>query len=330
MDTILVTGGSGFIGTNLINTLKDEFNIINLDIVAPKIREHDIYWTECDILDKNKIERLFNEYKPKYVIHLAAKADTESQELKDYETNIDGTRNVIAAANSISDTLEKIIITSTQFVYQADGYPESDTTFEPYTVYGESKVINEKDTRKFVSKDICWTIIRPTNIWGPWHWRYPQEFWRVLSKRRYFHPKTKNPIIRSYGFVLTVCDQIESILKCPVDIVNKEVFYVGDSPINLLDWVNAFSLRQIGREITVVPSIFIKILALIGDILVKLGVAFPITSSRYRSMTTSNSAPMEKTFNTLGYPSRTLDESVDLTIEWMMQYHPELITLKKK
>lgn len=327
MTKIVVTGGSGFIGTNLIDYLKNDYDLINIDKKPPIKSSHKDFWVSCNLLDKRKLEQLFRKERPQAIVHLAARADVDGISLDDYKDNTEGTRNVIYAANTIKNDLSKLIITSTQFVYQADGYPSSDWDYEPYTIYGESKVVNENDTRELVDKRINWTIIRPTNIWGPWHWRYPDEFWKVLSKGLYFHPRTEKPIYRSYGFVLNVCHQIRKILELPNDKVHKEVFYVGDEPIELEKWVNAFSLAQTGRKVKVVPGNFIKFLAIFGDVTTAFGLGFPITSSRFKSMTTSNSAPMKKTIEVLGYPPYSLQDGVNITTKWLKNYHPKLVKI---
>ncbi len=49
---ILCTGGSGFIGTHLIDRFLDKRNeFINIDIAEPKKESHNRYWYECNILD---------------------------------------------------------------------------------------------------------------------------------------------------------------------------------------------------------------------------------------------------------------------------------------
>ena len=94
---ILITGGSGFIGTNLINELiNSNYTILNIDKVEPKIQSHKQFWKFCNILDKNKLEKIFLEFNPDYLIHLAAKTDTESSLIEDYSENIQGTKNVLA------------------------------------------------------------------------------------------------------------------------------------------------------------------------------------------------------------------------------------------
>jgi nucleoside-diphosphate-sugar epimerase len=298
--------------------------VLNIDIVQPKMGLYNKYWVQCDILDQRKLINLFSSFNPDVVIHLAAKVDVEGKTLDDYKVNTEGTKNIL---NSIKKTksVKRVIITSTQFVNQYNGIPKNDEDYSPHTIYGESKVITEQVTRE-AELECCWTIIRPTNIWGPWHWRYPKEFWKVIAEGKYFHPKGNN-VIRSYGFVGNVVWQIQRFLDIEEYKVNKQVFYVGDKSINILEWVNGFSKLQIGKNVRLVSPIFVKGLAILGDILKGIGVTFPITSSRYKSMTTSNALPMDKTFNLLGNPPYNLEESIKLTVNWLKVYYPHLVKI---
>ncbi len=322
---ILITGGSGFIGTNLIEYIRNEYSLINIDINPPNNPDQIKYWYKCDILDKSKLLGIFNEYNPICVIHLAARADVEGKTLDDYKANTIGTQNVL---ESVMDTtsVKRIIITSTQFVNQYHGVPKHDEDFAPHTVYGESKVITETLTRKADLK-CCWTIIRPTNIWGPWHWRYPHEFWKVIAKGKYLHPSNQK-VVRSYGYVGNVCWQIKRIFELDKNIVNKNVFYVGDESINILEWVNLFSKYQIGKNVKQVDKNILKLIAFFGDLLKIVDIKFPLTSSRLKSMTTSNEAPMSKTFQVLGNSPYSLNEGVIKTIDWLREYYPELVKIK--
>lgn len=314
---ILVTGGSGFIGSYLVNELLQEgfSEIINIDIAEPDEKEHKPFWHNIDLLDKEKVFEIFEKFQPVYVIHLAARTDTEPENvLADYVVNTEGTSNILAAIQDCQG-IEKVIITSTQFVNQYNGLPKHDEDYAPHTVYGQSKVLSEKMTRE-AGLSCCWTIIRPTNIWGPRHPRYPTEFWHVLKMGRYIHPGRK-PVIRSYGYVGNVVDQIMKILQKEKEIVNKQVFYVGDSPINLYEWANGFSLALNKRNVRTFPRFFVKSLAYFGDVLRLFKIKFPITTSRYRSMTNSNNAPMEKTFQVLGTTKYSLQQGINETVVWL-------------
>lgn len=321
---ILITGGSGFIGTNLTERLvKDGIEFINLDISAPKNRTLQKQWIKCDILDYALLQKEFHKFQPTAVIHLSAETNTDpSKTMDDYRVNVAGTQNVFNAIKSIG-SVQRVIFTSTQFVNQNDKPPANDEDYAPYTVYGESKIKGEQLLRTS-NLNCCWTIIRPTNIWGPWHLRYPFEFWKILAENKYFHPGRRR-VTRSYGYVGNVVNQMKTILQLPPEKVDKKVYYVGDRPIDLYDWVNGFSIKQTGKKVTVIPRFFVFTLALTGDILRLFRIKFPITISRYRSMTTGNPAYMEKTFEELGEPLYSLDQGIDETVEWMKQNFPHLV-----
>lgn len=325
---ILVTGGSGFIGTNLIDYLiKNKIELLNIDINPPQKQNQQRFWKECNILNKDKLLKVFNNYNPTHVVHLAARTDTEEKTIVGYTTNTEGTANVLEAIKATS-SVQRVIITSTQFVYQSNRELRHDEDYAPYTIYGESKVISEQLTRKASLKCI-WTIIRPTNVWGPWHKRYPNEFWFILKKGKYIHPGGKTTI-RSYGYVGNVIYQIMKILKAPSEQVNRKLFYVGDKPIDLLDWVNGFSIKLTGHEVLIVPRFIVRTLGLLGDFFSIFGMKFPIKSSRYKSMTTNNIAPMDKTFALFGNPPYTMNDGINETVEWLIEQNPKFWARKDK
>jgi nucleoside-diphosphate-sugar epimerase len=186
-------------------------------------------------------------------------------------------------------------------------------------VYGRSKVITENLTRE-ANLPGTWTIIRPTNIWGPWHMRYRREFWRVVERGWYVHPG-RQPVIRSYGYVKNVVHQIGKIFDADVDLVSGKTFYLGDRPIDLLDWTNGFSRALTGHDVRIVPRALMRALAVLGDIPTHVtGHPFLINSSRLSSMTTDYETPMERTFEVLGENPYTLEDGIKETVEWLRLY----------
>jgi GlcNAc-P-P-Und epimerase len=318
MIRILVTGGSGFIGTNLIDVLLEKhIDFANIDINAPKKKSHDPYWEKCDILDLNSTLRIFEKFQPTHVIHLAARTDTLSNELDDYIVNTEGTANILQCLATTS-SIQHVIITSSQFVYGPPGLPKHDEDFKPIGAYGRSKVINEQSTRS-AKLNCAWTIIRPTNIWGPWHSRYPKEFWLVLKKGFYVHPAGK-PVIRSYGYVGNIIYQLMKIIDSPLPLIDRRVYYLGDPPIKLIDWANGFSIALTGKPVRMVPWWLLKALAAAGSMLGILGIRFPIHLSRYHSMTEDYPSPMEPTEIAFGKPPYSLEEGIDETVKWLTMH----------
>ena len=87
MKKIIVTGGSGFIGTNLIQFFENlNFEIYNYDIRPPQNKNHLKYWRKIDIMDFNSLSSNIYTIDPNYVIHLAARTDLNGLNLMEYES----------------------------------------------------------------------------------------------------------------------------------------------------------------------------------------------------------------------------------------------------
>ena len=312
---VLVTGGSGFIGTNLLLRLASESAIIlNLDLEPPPIEALRASWRSCDITDEAATRREIVDFAPQYALHLAGRTDMLGKTLSDYAANTSGARNVVEAC-SVAGSVERFILTSSQFVCGPGPLPASDVDFRPHTIYGESKVVAETELRG-LDPGFVWSIIRPTNVWGAFHPRYPQEFWRVLRRGLYLHPAGR-PVTRSYAYVGNVVEQALALLDAPPDSVRRRVFYVGDPPGELLEWVEGFALALTGRRVRKVPIAVLQAIALMGDFMEAVTGRAPLTSSRLRSMTEDYPTPMEPTFALVGPPHFSLAEGIAATMAWL-------------
>jgi nucleoside-diphosphate-sugar epimerase len=316
---ILITGGSGFIGTNLVQyLLKMDSTIMNLDVQQPLNREHDRCWVQGDILDKSSLERLFSEYRPTHVVHMAARTDIdEKKSLDGYRVNIQGTENLLRCISKTS-SVQRIMVTSSMLVCRLGYAPASDEDYAPSNLYGESKVMTEQITRKF-GLSCTWLITRPTTIWGPWSMRYRNEFLSVLRKGFYFHPGNK-PVIKTYGYAGNVAYQIHRLLEVPAEVVHGKTFYLGDFPMELRTWVDKFSEGLRGKRAKAAPAWLFHGLAFVGDHLASIGIPFPLTTFRLMNMITSQILDVEKTIKITGQPLYTIDEGVHQTIEWLRNY----------
>ncbi len=166
-DFILITGASGFIGTNLIELFEQKgYNFVNYDKADVTKADQHKYWFEGNIMDKKRLSEAFDKFKPSIVIHLAARTDTLSDKLEDYIENTEGTKNVVDEIMK-HDYIRHALFASTQYVYKDEATPFglTDDSYAPHTVYGISKKMDEEYIRKSNMK--CkWTIFRPCNVWG--------------------------------------------------------------------------------------------------------------------------------------------------------------------
>lgn len=312
MTNFLITGGSGFIGTHLIRALiKKGESLVSIDRRPPIEQSHKTLWVQCDIKNKTELLKIVRKTMPTNVIHLAAMANLNGRSIDDFPDNTLGTTNVIECINA-TDSVRHLIHTSTQYVVRPGIYPETDDYLKPYTAYGESKAASEIAVRQNCRKK--WTIIRPTNIWGPLHPFFPRELWRYLAKRYYLHPGFK-PIRKYYGYVGNAIEQILALVT-QGDIVVSKVFYITDEPIDSYDWMNTFSLALSKKSAQRIPSNLWRLMAVAGDVLKRTGLKSPVDSERYFRLTVNETVPHEKTLNLVGPPKYSLADGVRQSVDW--------------
>jgi nucleoside-diphosphate-sugar epimerase len=323
---LFITGASGFIGTNLIDAWGGECeSIVNYSLSRPLKEAHEEYWREGDIMDGKALRAAVAEARPTVVVHLAARTDCDEETTVEegYGVNTEGTRH-LAEAVKACESVERLIVTSSQFVCRAGYLPKDDLDFNPETVYGESKARSERIVRE-VNPDCVWTITRPTNVWGPYHMRYAREFWKVLDRGWYVHPGMPTPT-RCYAYVGNLLWQMKRILELPREAVHEQVFYLGDRPADIVEWIEGFHRGITGREkMRVLPYWMIRSGAMAGDVISSVtGKRFYITSSRLRSMTTDYLTPMERTFEVLGEPPYSLEAGVEESVKWFREWRERL------
>jgi len=322
----LVTGGSGFIGTNLIdNLVKNGKTVRNVDIARPQIDQHLPLWNELDINDKASLKRVMLETSPDVNVHLAAVANFDDALSKLMHVNVEGTKNVLDCALEIN--LGRLIIASTQYV-NGPGKPyDDDLVHHPVNDYSKSKAEMETLVRRSEYERLDWVIIRPTNIWGPYHPRFPTQLWKYMKRGLYLHPMGP-PIRRSYGYVGNIVKQIQILADALSARVRHRVFYVSDPPVDSAVILDAMSMSLRGKPVRRIPRWILRGLAHAGDIAKLAGARAPITSDRYERMTSEHSSRQEEIWNEFGYSEIPLDEAIGLTTAWLGHSYPHLYSAR--
>jgi UDP-glucose 4-epimerase len=171
---VLVTGGAGFIGSNIVDGLIEEgHEVIVVDNLTSGKKENlneKAEFYQLDIKDQD-LEKVFKENNITHVIHHAAQIDVQhsiKDPLFDAQNNILGTINVLEMAKKYE--VEKIIYASSAAVYGEPDYlpVDEEHPIKAMSPYGISKHTPEHYIKMYNELyDLKYTIFRYANVYGP-------------------------------------------------------------------------------------------------------------------------------------------------------------------
>jgi len=196
--TVLVTGGSGFIGTNLVRSLvaSGEYRVVNLDALTyaanplslADLADHPGYvFVKGNIADRELVTSLFEKYQPAGVLHLAAEThvDRSIVSADDFvQTNVVGTYSMLEAARRYWEALTgnrkdsfRFLHVSTDEVFGslgAEGYFSEETPYAPNSPYSASKAASDHFVRAYQHTYGLPTLITNcSNNYGPY--QFPEK-----------------------------------------------------------------------------------------------------------------------------------------------------------
>jgi len=168
----LVTGGAGFIGSNLVDALIARGDSVDIvDNLSSGKRENVNQQARLHELDiREPLEDLFAELRPEVCFHLAAQADVRvSVERPDYdaEVNVIGTVHVLEAARSVG---ARVVFSSTGgAIYGECAEPADETSpREPLAPYGTAKLAGEEYLLTYARlHGMANVALRFGNVFGP-------------------------------------------------------------------------------------------------------------------------------------------------------------------
>ena len=301
--TILVTGGAGFIGSNLLHELVDTYEGDVVCVDALTYAANPIHIPEglllhlYDISDKDQVDEVFAACKPKYVFHLAAESHVDNS-IKDcssfIQSNIIGTVNLLNAA--LEYNVEKFMHISTDEVYGSieEGSFTEDTIYDPRNPYSASKASSDHFVMAYHNTyGLPALITNCSNNYGPRQYKekmIPQTIMNLMDGK-------KMPV---YGQVeqirdwLYVKDHCEALIKVWREGKVGEKYNIGgECEVRNIDLVK--------RIISIMQK---------DESMIEFVEDRPGHDFRY-------STDITKIRNTLGWSPRfTFDQAIIETIEW--------------
>lgn len=231
--TILITGGTGSLGKELVKRLKNyNCNIIVYSRDEGKQAlsfsgDSRVLTIIGDIRDYDKLLVSFKKHKPDYVIHTAALKRIDDMEFHPDEcvkTNILGSENVARAA--LESGVQKCILIST------------DKACQPVNVYGSSKFIAERifTNYDFNSSGTIFSSVRYGNVIASRGSFIP--LWMEMIND---NKKIRVTDAEMTRFLFTLDDAVDTVLNALYNSVGGEVFVPKINSYTIMDVVNALS-----------------------------------------------------------------------------------------
>ena len=202
--TILVTGSSGFIGSNLKEFLKKKkIKFIGIDkIKNPYLKHPNLI--QLNLLNKKALETVIIKKKIKYIIHLAAIpgfVSCHNNPDKAFKNNIEATFNLILTAQKRK--VKNILIASSMGVDNFEKNP---------SIYGLTKLVCEKISKTFINVHKCnIKTLKISNVFGPYSMHKSSVIHsfikKILSKEKILIHKSGRQE-RDFIFVGDVCKKL--------------------------------------------------------------------------------------------------------------------------
>jgi nucleoside-diphosphate-sugar epimerase len=313
---VLITGGAGFLGINLVrHLLKRGYAVVSLDVEDFDYPERDrVEVIKGDIRDGNVLERAMQG--TDLVVHTAAALPLYAP--RDiYTTDVEGTRNVLDTAQRLG--VERVVHVSSTAVYGIpDHHPLYETDkLEGVGPYGQAKIQAEMICLEYRAKGLTVPIIRPKSFVGP------ERLGVFALLYDWAHTGHNFPMIGSgnnrYQLldVEDLCDAIEACLRLPKDRVD-DTFNIGAREFSTMkdDYQVVLDAAGHGKKIVGFPALP----AILGlRLLDRLGVS-PLYKWVYETASKDSFVSIEKAERQLGYdPKYSNKDALLRNYSWYLE-----------
>lgn len=253
-EKILVTGGTGFIGINLIREIlisgNSDIIVLSKNTNKLPVNNKRIKIFKVDIAKETIPERLIKDCAS--IIHLASiikKESSKSDISSIVETNVLGTARVLESA--VKNKIKKFILFSTSGVYKdrvsSTQVDELYPTY-PINLYTATKLAAEKIGQSIhIAYGLPLTIVRPANVFGPWQeksWMIPLFISRLRNNKLIYLNHNGIPK-RDWIYITDLTRAIVAILNSPSEKINGQVFNIGSG----VSTSNLSVAKRIAREL---------------------------------------------------------------------------------
>jgi UDP-glucuronate 4-epimerase len=267
---ILITGAAGSIGAATLNSLEESHDLLGIDnyndYYSPTYKNERVksfnltsQIKNINICEISELSKVFVEFEPEVVIHLAARPGVRANfsNLNEYiESNIIGFNNLAKLSKEFK--VSKFIFASSSSVYTSDNktpFTESDALYYPKSFYAITKQSNEMMATYFASESTKFLGMRFFTVYGPWG-RPDMAVLQFLGKSiKGINPKFTSELTIQRDF--TFIDDVTRIIgeSININLPNKyEIINVGgSSPRSMADLINILENLGLNLEFDTYP-----------------------------------------------------------------------------
>lgn len=221
---VLITGGSGFIGSHLADRLLargDDILVIDnyatgrRDNLTPQPR---LKVVEGTIADPALVDRAFDEFKPELVVHAAASYKDPNNWFEDARTNVLGTVNIVQASERLH--VRRLIYFQTALCYGLHPIEQPITLNHPINSQGSSYAISKTAGEHYISMSkLDFISFRLANAYGPRNLSgpLPTFYHRLTNNKKCFVMNTRRDFI-------FIADLVDVVIKA-IDGEGKRGYY---------------------------------------------------------------------------------------------------------
>ncbi len=311
---ITLIGGSGFVGTRLIDLLKDEYQLENIDIQASHFFPQ--LTVPGNVREFSSINGLLKG--TELVILLAAQhRDDVTPTSLYYDTNVEGIKNVLKAMEC--NGVKRIVFFSSVAIYGLNkDNPNENTPADPFNHYGKSKWQAEQVLQEWYKEHQDWNIdiIRPTVIFGERNRGNVYNLLHQLSTGKFLRVGKGNNV-KSMAYVGNVVAFVKYMIENVTQGYN--VFNYIDKPDFNMNQLTEVVCTKLGKNIPsfripywigMAGGYFFDLIALITR------KKLEVSSVRVKKYCATTQYDSTKAHNTGFIPPYTLKEGLNRTLDF--------------
>lgn len=322
--TILITGGTGFLGIYLArHFLKQKYKIVLLDIAELTARDlqSKVVVESVDIRNKKKLSEVFKKYKPHYVVHAAAALPIQHDKKTIMDVNVDGTKNVLDT--SLQSKVKKLVFISSTALYGVPEHlPEKETDpVSPIGSYGESKQKGEKLCLKYQKKGLNTNILRPKTFLGPERLGVFTLWFEAIYQNKPVFMLGKGHNLYQLLDVKDLCSAVEAAL---LTRKSGEIFNVGTDKFDT--WAKDLgALIKHAKSKSKIVGFPVKASQTILSVLEKMNLS-PIVAWHYKTLPVDSYVSIDKAKKYLKFkPTKSNKDILIESYDWYKKHRKEFI-----